>query len=174
MDATDTDDSAEVLDEVALGDRTGFPVGGRTVGFSLTLVVTLAALVVDLTRTGPLVADWDPTATEWLFLPSLAAFGWYAVAPLVTRPTLRERLWETFRERPPAVLAAAYLTVFAAVGLVGPVILGTPPLQSRPGRTASGRVHDPVVRRDGVCRSDRRRSLSRHTPTPAGDEPTGW
>jgi peptide/nickel transport system permease protein len=69
--------------------------------------------------------EWDPTRSDWLFCLS----AWLLVAlglRLVRDRALASRYVERLRADPGAVAGLAFLAAFAAVGLVGPLLVPRP------------------------------------------------
>jgi len=85
--------------------------------------VLAAAAAVDLVG-GGLPGEQSPT--DWLFLLASVAVVRLVVLPFARDPSRRERYRAAFAERTGATLAAAYLAVFAAVGVLGPVVVAEP------------------------------------------------
>jgi peptide/nickel transport system permease protein len=107
----------------------GFRPRRRTVGFLLTALAVGALWWYDraVVPSGtPLVADWFPVALDWLFLLSLAAVGWFGVAPLVRNRRLALTYWRRLRRDRVALAAALVVAAFVLVGTVGSVLLGRP------------------------------------------------
>lgn len=76
-----------------------------------------------------LVARWRPTFTDWVFLSALVVVMAYAVVPLlrwVRRHGVRR---STLRERPAVLAAGTFLALVGTVGLLGPMVMSTPPLR---------------------------------------------
>jgi len=73
-----------------------------------------------------LVAEWDVTRSDWLFVLSTWLLASFGVAPLVQNPSLANRYWERLRERPGTLLGLAVVTVFALVGTVGAALTTSP------------------------------------------------
>ena len=97
--------------------------GARTIGFVLALGAVAALLAYDLLinpdKTMPPL-EWDVRREGWLVLVSLVVLVRYVLVPLVADRDRTARHLDAFLDRPAGVLALAYLTVFAVIGLVGP------------------------------------------------------
>lgn len=103
------------------------PVRLRTFVFLFGLLVIAATVVDDgafLAESVPGFAGWSPATIDWLFLPSLLAFGCYVVAPALLRPGRTVYLLRRLSRNVPATLALGYLIVFLLVGTFGPTVLG--------------------------------------------------
>ncbi len=85
------------------------------------MILTLAG-VYDVFVIPNTIPPWGRarSAMEYLFFGSLLVLGFYVVLPLVRRPALLRRYWWQLRKRTLALVAAAYLSVFAVVGTIGP------------------------------------------------------
>ncbi|MEF8780836.1 MAG: ABC transporter permease [Haloferacaceae archaeon] len=98
----------------------------RPVGFLLTAAVVLAGAGYDYARletNQPLAFGWEPTPVDWLFLLSVALFGWFVVVPLVRNRERTARYWSRLRADPLALGAALYLFAFFLAGTVGPALV---------------------------------------------------
>lgn len=103
-------------------------VSGRVIGFLITtsVVVLLASyesLAVE--NTDAFLFGWQPTAVNWLFLVSLAVFGWFLVYPLLRDRSRLTQYWQQLRGEPIALASAVYLVAFFIVGLLGLTVVST-------------------------------------------------
>jgi len=94
------------------------------------LAVVAALLAYDLTAEPPtLVAGWDVSQIEWGVLVSVVVLLAYGLVPALRRRAGLRRVLGRLRSRPAALAAAVFLTLFALVALVGPVVLSRPRIQ---------------------------------------------
>lgn len=125
-------DAGETFESVDLsGETGGFEFTVRGVVTALVVAGLLGAYLYDyflVEPLYPLVAGWDVTSTDWLFLFSLAFMALYVVAPLAERPGLTRRYWAQFRKSPLAVFCLGVVGVVLTVGVLGPIFLKQPEL----------------------------------------------
>jgi len=94
------------------------------------LAAVAALLAYDLTVEPPtLAAGWDVSQIEWGVLVSAVVLLAYGLVPVLRRRAGLRRVLGRLRSRPAALAAAAFLTLFALVALLGPVVLSRPRLQ---------------------------------------------
>ena len=94
------------------------------------LAAVAALLAYDLTVEPPtLAAGWDVSQIEWGVLVSAVVLLAYGLVPMLRRRAGLRRVLGRLRSRPAALAAAAFLTLFALVALLGPVVLSRPRLQ---------------------------------------------
>ncbi|WP_435175771.1 ABC transporter permease [Halorussus sp. AFM4] len=85
----------------------------------------------------PLVAALEPL--DWLLAVSLVAVGSFVAVPLARNPGMTRRYWKRLRSHPLGVASLAYILLFAAVGLVGPLFV------TEPTRWVLSRSYQPPV-----------------------------
>lgn len=128
--ATDAEDRFEDVDWDA--ERRAPRVGWRGRATVLVLLGVVVAYVADRNGLGPTdLLDWTVTRVDWLFALSLALFIVHVVVPLVRDRERALDYWAQLREDRLASAAAAYLGTFFVLGLVGPVVLGTPTIHKK-------------------------------------------
>jgi peptide/nickel transport system permease protein len=76
----------------------------------------------------PVLAQWDVTSVDWMFMATLALLLFNAVLPLYNNPRLTSYYWRQFRKNRLAVFSAWVVLVISLIGLVGPVLLDPPTL----------------------------------------------
>lgn len=76
-----------------------------------------------------LVGEWDVDAIDWTFLLGCVVLVAYVGVPAVRNRASTRRVVDRLRARPSVLLAGTYLTALAVVGLIGPVVLGTPDIR---------------------------------------------
>ncbi|WP_254536868.1 ABC transporter permease [Halomarina litorea] len=123
--ATDIDDRFEDIDWDS--ERSAPRVGWRTGATVAVLLGVVAVLFADQHGLGPTdQLNWTVTRIDWLFSLSLALFVVHVVVPLARDRERALGYWQQLREDSLASAAAAYISVFFLLGLVGPLVLGTP------------------------------------------------
>lgn len=77
-----------------------------------------------------LVSDWRPVAIDWVFLLAGVVIVAYGIVPLGKRARRRRRsVIALVRRHPAPALGGAFLVGLVGVGLLGPVVAGSPPLR---------------------------------------------
>ena len=114
----------------------GVVLSRQTAGFLATLAALGLVFAYDYTREAPLFSPnpilregWDLTQLDWLFLLSLALFGFYFVVPLATHRRMTAHYWRQFRKNRAAVISLGYLGVVVVLGLVGPLLVTRPTVE---------------------------------------------
>lgn len=97
--------------------------------FAAGLGLVGVAFLADYAGSGPLAGGLDPSILDWLTAVSLVALAAFVAVPLVEKPRMAARYWETLRGDRVAVASLAYVAALFAVGLVGPVLLSEPELR---------------------------------------------
>lgn len=108
----------------------------KTAGFLTSLCLLGGLFVYDYLRAGPLLTPnavfrdgWDLTQLDWLFTISLLLFVFYILVPLWANPRMSQYYWRQFRKNRAAAVSLVYLVALFAVGLLGPLIVGTPSVE---------------------------------------------
>lgn len=76
----------------------------------------------------PVLAAWDVTSVDWMFMYTLVFLFFNAVLPLYNNPRLTKYYWRQFRKNRLAVASGWIVLFISALGLVGPVLLDPPTL----------------------------------------------
>lgn len=101
----------------------------RTLGFLAALGTLVASFLYDylfVTRSHTLVGGFRPTKLNWLSMVAVLVVVFYVVWPCVANHELTRQYWRSLRARPLALAGAGYLTLFALVGLLGPMLISDP------------------------------------------------
>ena len=97
----------------------------RTVGLATALLVLAVLFAYDYVASpNALVATWDVTRMDWLFLVSAVLATRYSVVPLVADRDRTTTYVTEFSNHPVGVLSFAYLVAFGVLGIVGPEWFG--------------------------------------------------
>lgn len=127
MSSNPGDPSLEPIDWDQTGRRTR--PSARITGVVVATAVLLAAFLYDffaVPASETLVGQWDATGLDWMLLFSLVVLVFGIVVPLYQRRRRTMQYWRDLRKNRLAVASLAYLGLFFVVGLVGPVLVGTP------------------------------------------------
>lgn len=76
----------------------------------------------------PVLAGWDVTSVDWMFMYTLALLLFNAIVPLYQNPRLTGYYWRQFRKNRLAVLSSWIVLGISLMGLIGPVLLDPPTL----------------------------------------------
>ncbi len=74
----------------------------------------------------PLVAGWNVSSVEWLFLVVVTLGLFHVVAPLARNRRMTAYYWRQFRKNRLAVVSGCYLAVLFLIGTLGPAIWAAP------------------------------------------------
>lgn len=122
-----TDEDAPLFTRIDWSETVGgaFDVRLRSVGLAAALLTATALLAYDyVAEPNALVAGWDLTRMDWLFVFSAVLAVYFSVVPLVADRDRTATYVREFRSHPVGVLSFAYLVAFGALGVVGPEWFG--------------------------------------------------
>jgi peptide/nickel transport system permease protein len=103
----------------------------RGAGQLLAYLLVGGAFLVDLlvVESGdPLIAEWDVTSVDWLFVTTLAFLAFNLVVPLYRNRRLTVRYWRRFRRNRLAVYSGWVVLFISLLGFFGPLLIEPPTL----------------------------------------------
>ena len=99
-----------------------------TVGYFIDYVLVPENTSMFAYYDSPVLAAWDVTSVDWMFMYTLVFLFFNAVLPLYNNPRLTKYYWRQFRKNRLAVASGWIVLFISALGLVGPVLLDPPTL----------------------------------------------